>query len=273
IPEFIHNGSVIIDDIEDGSETRRGDETIHRRYGVPAAINAGNMLYFLPLLSLSDHPHLSARQRADIYDVIVKMFVQAHIGQAQDLFWSKPDLVRGTPFWQADDLDQLILQAHAFKTAASVRAISEVVCIIAQTDPALRDICSRFGESWGVAFQIVDDINNFTTRPEWGKVRGEDIAAGKASYVIHKAITMLEGVERSTLIDILENPKIRNSEPGLRRGIELVERSGALKACRAEAKALVETEWQTFSNVLPQSQSKILIRLFLTNLLDLPFEM
>ncbi|HSM19644.1 MAG TPA: polyprenyl synthetase family protein, partial [Hyphomicrobiales bacterium] len=89
IPELGHNAAVVIDDIEDASQTRRGEETIHLRYGLPTAINAANTLYFLPLLSISDHPHLTAGQRDAIYRLIIEMFVQAHFGQAQDLYWSK----------------------------------------------------------------------------------------------------------------------------------------------------------------------------------------
>lgn len=273
IPEFVHNGSVIVDDIEDGSETRRGEATIHRRYGLPTAINAGNQLYFLPLLALSEHPGLTPAQRDEIYRVIVTMFVQAHLGQAQDLHWSRPGHPRGDAFWRSEDLAGQILQAHAYKTAAAVRVISEIVCVIAGADPALRAACTRFGESWGVAFQVVDDVNNFTKAPRWGKVRGEDIAAGKASYVTHKAISRLDGKDRSRLIAILDDTDLRMSEAGLAEGIALVERSGALEAARADAKALVEADWPSFAAALPPTQSKIMLRVFVTNLLSLPFEM
>ena len=113
IPELVHNGSVIIDDIEDESQTRRGHQTVHLRYGLPTAINAGNMLYFLPLLSISKHPCLTAEQRDDIYRVIMEMFVQAHIGQAQDLYWSRPGQVRLSSFWQDENLGSKILPTPA----------------------------------------------------------------------------------------------------------------------------------------------------------------
>ena len=81
VAEFVHNGSVIIDDIKDDSRTRRGEPTIHLRYGLPTAINAGNQLYFLPLLALSGHPALTPEQRnEESYRVVIRMFVQAHIG-------------------------------------------------------------------------------------------------------------------------------------------------------------------------------------------------
>ena len=184
ITELVHTGSLIIDDIEDGSQTRRGQETIHVRHGLPTAINAGNMLYFLPLLTISNHPNLSPAQRDEIYRIILEMLVQGHFGQAQDLFWSRPGAVRPEGFWAGEHLGEQILQMHAFKSAAAVRAMSEIACIIAGSDKRQREACARFGESWGVAFQIVDDIHNFSDDPKWGKLRGEDIAAGKASYVI-----------------------------------------------------------------------------------------
>src|SRR5512142_2931568 len=50
IVEGLHLGSLIIDDIEDESSTRRGGPTLHRQIGVPNALNAGNWLYFWPAL-------------------------------------------------------------------------------------------------------------------------------------------------------------------------------------------------------------------------------
>lgn len=47
--ECIHNGSLIVDDIEDNSEVRREKPCVHKIYGVDVSINAGNMLYFAPL--------------------------------------------------------------------------------------------------------------------------------------------------------------------------------------------------------------------------------
>jgi len=273
IPELIHNGSVIIDDIEDGSDTRRGDATLHRRYGVPTAINAGNMLYFLPLLSLEEHPHLSVDQREEIYRVLVRTFVRAHIGQGQDLYWSHPEHSKDRDFWLAPELGPQILQAHAFKTAAPLSAISEIACIIARAPADTRAACARFAENLGVAFQIVDDVNNFTTRPEWGKVRGEDIAAGKASYAIFKAISLLPPAERDRLVKLLSDTSERTSPDGLAAGLDLMERSGAFDACRNEAKALVEETWPAFSAAVNQTQGKVVLRLLITNLLNLPLEM
>jgi geranylgeranyl pyrophosphate synthase/predicted secreted hydrolase len=273
MPEFIHNGSVIVDDIEDRSETRRGEETLHLRYGLATALNAENMLYFLPILALAEQPELSASQRDEIYRLLVRTFVQAHLGQGQDLCWSRTDQSRPASFWLDERLGQQILEAHAFKTAALVRAVAEIACIIAGSPLRTRTICAEFAEALGLAFQIVDDINNFTKRPEWGKVRGEDLAGGKASYVIYNAINLLPAPQRDELIDIVNEADLRGSAAGFRRGIELIEQSGAFDVCREEAEAMVEEHWPRFSEVVGQSQGKIMMRLLVTHLLKLPLEM
>ncbi|NIV44480.1 MAG: polyprenyl synthetase family protein, partial [Gammaproteobacteria bacterium] len=52
IPEVIHNGTIMVDDVEDDSTFRRGKPCTHRIFGIDIAVNTGNAMYFLPLLTL-----------------------------------------------------------------------------------------------------------------------------------------------------------------------------------------------------------------------------
>jgi len=52
---IVHNGSLIVDDIEDGSSMRRGQECTYKRFGTDIAINAGNFMYFAPMLKLDNY--------------------------------------------------------------------------------------------------------------------------------------------------------------------------------------------------------------------------
>ncbi|MFB6267622.1 MAG: polyprenyl synthetase family protein, partial [Halodesulfurarchaeum sp.] len=71
IPEILHTGTIIVDDVEDEASLRRGEEAIHRRYGTDIALNAGNALYFIPLKIVSENPaDLSAETRLDIYEML-----------------------------------------------------------------------------------------------------------------------------------------------------------------------------------------------------------
>ncbi len=270
IPELIHNGSVIVDDFEDSSLTRRGDETLHRRYGAPTAINAGNVLYFLPLLTIGENKHLSCAQSEEIHRLVTRTLVQAHFGQGQDLYWSKLDPQRSREVLTDPRTEHFILQVHAFKSAAAVRSTAEVACIIAGVDPETRAVCTRLAESWGVAFQIVDDINNFSTAQHWGKVTGEDVIEGKVTYVTYKAVQMLDGAAKSRLIEILITPELRRSEPGLAEALELIERSNALAVSRRDADRIYQRDWPPFSRQLPNSWSKFMLRAVLDKLLNTP---
>ena len=82
--EILHAGSLIIDDIEDDSAQRRGAPTLHRRHGVPLALNAGNWLYFwahglLSRAALGDVARLAA------YERLTECLMRCHQGQALDL--------------------------------------------------------------------------------------------------------------------------------------------------------------------------------------------
>ncbi len=82
--ENLHAGSLIIDDIQDDSQTRRGQATMHRRIGMPLAINAGNWMYFGALECLSESS-LPAEQRWLLLRAMVHAARRCHEGQAIDL--------------------------------------------------------------------------------------------------------------------------------------------------------------------------------------------
>jgi geranylgeranyl pyrophosphate synthase len=267
LAELVHTGSLIIDDIEDQSLLRRGRPTIHRMFGVPAAINAGNTLYFLPLLSIAEHPTLSVMQRERVYRTIIELFVRAHFGQAQDLYTSE-HLTQSGDWRSTRDYGDVILQTNVFKTAGPARAIGAVACIIADVDAATMQACLRFAETLGVAYQTIDDVNNFDGAARFGKTTGEDLAGGKLTQVIHRALHGLNTEDAERLWSILTNPQLRSHPETLAEGCGLVRKSGALSACRAEALGAVEKAWQDMSRYLPPTRAKLILRLFIAKLLN-----
>src|SRR6056297_3415073 len=72
IPEILHNGTIIVDDIEDGASMRRGEPALHRRFGTDVALNAGNAMYFLPLKVVSRNPAgLDAEARLRAWEMLI----------------------------------------------------------------------------------------------------------------------------------------------------------------------------------------------------------
>lgn len=267
VPELTHTGTLIIDDIEDNATTRRGETCIHSRYGLDVAINAGNMLYVLPAALYSTHPHLTDGQRLAFYQITHDGYVRGHLGQALDIYWTKNLSAKNLASWQADHLPEKMLQMYEFKTASPAIVIAEACCILAGTDDTTRTACRDLARGFGVAFQILNDVRDFDEKKN-GRRWGEDLASGKLTYVIVRALERLSGDERKRLEKIVCSSRLRGNPEYLREGIGLVRKSGALVSCRKEARSMVEVAWGSFSPMIPPSEHKLMLRLFSRNLVS-----
>ncbi len=262
IPEMLHAGSLMIDDIQDHSELRRGGPTIHRLFGEEITINAANSLYFLPLQAVSRHPHLDLEQREAILRIAIDLFVTAHMGQAQDLNarnWHL-DEVLADPGRYAD----IVLQTCTLKTGAPVRALAEMLCVIARCDAETTQDAMGFAEAAGIAYQIMDDVNTFTAGASWGKETGEDVREGQVTYVILRALAALPQDRGDLLAEFLtsgaKTPQQRREACGL------VAASGVPATCRDEARRMINEPWSKLSAHMPPSHSKTLLRLMFARL-------
>ncbi len=267
IPELTHAGSLIIDDIEDGSKLRRKNKCIHLRYGLDTSLNAANTAYFLPYLVISDHPLLSDSQRLELFRIMVRQFSRAHLGQGQDIFWSKNMNINNLNRWLNNKTRGQILQMYAYKTAAIVEGIAESAAVIAQADAAVRKACASFGRKLGVAFQIIDDLNELSGLDKDNAAPGEDIFSGKLTYIMFTALTKLKGRDKRRLQMIVCSKKPSLSL--INEGLRLVRASGAIEESHRFAKNLVETEWRSLSAHLAPSEPKTMLRLLCTKLLQI----
>ncbi|MEI6032834.1 MAG: polyprenyl synthetase family protein [Verrucomicrobiae bacterium] len=265
--EILHDAALIIDDIQDHGQKRRGDECIHLRYGVDVAINAANTAYFMPMVLLRDYPGLSDLQKLELYHILSRLFIGAHFGQSQDIYWSKnltPERLRA---WMADDMEAKILQLYTQKTAAVVEASAEGAAVIAGAAAPLQSACANFGRTLGIAFQMVNDIVDFSESRVQAGDGGSDLREGKITYAVLRALQRLSRKPRERLEAILCSPALRQDDLAIAEGIELVRRSGAIEICRKEARRMVEDEWKSLSNHLPPSEAKQMLRVLWTFLL------
>ncbi|MCX6969812.1 MAG: polyprenyl synthetase family protein [Verrucomicrobia bacterium] len=266
--EIPHVGALMIDDIQDNSLTRRGGECIHLRYGTDVAINAGNTAYFMPMMMLIDYPGLSDSQRLEFYRVLSRQFIGAHFGQGQDIFWSKNLTAGRLRDWIADDMESKILLLYRQKTAAVVESAAECACIIASARLPLRSACVGFARTLGIAFQIVNDIVDFSENRGRNGGGGSDLREGKVTYVVLRALERLPGRSRQRLETILCTPELRGEDQAIAEAVELVRRSGAIEVCNKEARRMVEEEWKRLSAHLPPSEAKQMLRVLWTFLLS-----
>ncbi|MDH5532783.1 MAG: polyprenyl synthetase family protein, partial [Candidatus Bathyarchaeota archaeon] len=90
IPEIIHNGTLMIDDVEDASEIRRGKPCTYKLFGLDIAINTGNVMYYLPLLALIKNKNkISIEKQNRIYEIYLHEMIRLSFGQAMDIAWHK----------------------------------------------------------------------------------------------------------------------------------------------------------------------------------------
>jgi geranylgeranyl pyrophosphate synthase len=272
LAELTHTGALIIDDIEDSSEIRRGQKTIHLKYGTDVAVNAGNTLYFLPSLLIENHARLSDQQRIQLYQIVIRQFVRAHFGQALDIYWSREMKPATLEVWVNESLGPKILQMYEHKTAAAVAGLAEAAAVIAMVDVKVREACACFARAFGVSFQMLDDTHNFSRSPKWGKTTGEDLAEGKLTYAIYRALDSLVGADQRRLREIVCSRELRADGDIVREGAELVRQSGALEACRKEAAILLEEAWSNFASYIPSSEPKMMLRMLCVKLLELAYD-
>jgi len=172
--EFIHAGSLIVDDIEDGSAVRRGRPALHLRYPMPIALNAGNWLYFWPF-DLFREMALPRGQLLAVHESCHRTLLRAHFGQAVDL-GAKINKLAQT------DVADVCLASMRLKTGALIGFAAFLGGVIAAASNRLLPMLDDFGRDLGVALQMFDDLGNAIGKCEPSK-RYEDLVLARPSWV------------------------------------------------------------------------------------------
>jgi geranylgeranyl pyrophosphate synthase len=259
MPELMHVGSLIIDDVQDQSTVRRGGPTCHVVHGEPIAINAGTAAYFLTQ-HLLHSDELSADQKLRIYDLYFAAMRAGHAGQAIDLGGMAdlmPDVVATG---DSHKLEARILACHRLKTAAPAGCLARMGAVAGGGSDEQVKAVGEFFEAVGLAFQIMDDVLNLRGFKNNLKQRGEDIANGVVTLPVAAAMSKLPPDKREWLWQTLQNkPK---DEATISAAVELINSCGAIQACADRAKDLVEDGWRKTEVLLEPSLTRVMLRAF-----------
>ncbi|HDJ26025.1 MAG TPA: polyprenyl synthetase family protein [Candidatus Bathyarchaeota archaeon] len=248
IPEVIHNGTLIVDDVEDDSELRRGKPCVHRIYGTDIAINAGNTMYYLPLTVVLRSDKLDERTKLRIYEMYIQEMLRLSFGQAMDIAWHRG--IRG-----ADVSEEQYLQMCAYKTGTLARFAAKLGAILAKAPDWQVESIGRFAEAIGVAFQIQDDILNITGDPEaYGKEWGGDITEGKRTLMVIYTLRRASEADRRRLLQILDMHT--RDKHLIKEAVSIMERYGAVEYARKVARRIVEEAWADVDGWLSPSEAK-----------------
>ena len=248
LPELAHNGSIIIDDIEDSGELRRGKPCIHITYGIDIALNAGNFLYFLPLAVFRRAKiHFNNDILTRAYEVYGQEMTNIHLGQTMDIYWHKG---------HADSItEDQYLQMCAYKTGCLTRMAARLAAVLSDADKDQVERLGRFAEMIGIAFQIQDDILSASgSEFQDKKGYGDDITEGKRTLMVIHAIKHADEKERKRLLEILDMHT--RDKRLIKEAIDILQRTGSVDYAMKKARELVENAWKEADAALPESDAK-----------------
>lgn len=257
IPEVIHNGTLIIDDIEDASEYRRGKPCTYKIYGLDIAINAGNAMYYLPLLPMIENREkVSPEKLREIYEIYVEEMINLSLGQAMDIAWH-----RGIA--NADNLGENdYLQMCAYKTGTLARMAAKLAAVLADANEELVEKLGHFAETIGVAFQMQDDVLDLTGKKFAEKKggRGQDITEGKRTLIVIHTLRVANSKDKGRLVKILN---MHTSDQTLRdEAIAIMQKYDSIEYVKHFATKIVEESWKEADKLLPATAAKQKLKAF-----------
>jgi len=263
IPEVIHNGTLMVDDIEDQSELRRGKPCTYKLFGLDLAINTGNAMYYLPLLPLvKNRNKIPPYVLNKVYEIYVQEMINLSFGQAMDIAWHKG-------LADADKIDeQSYLQMCAYKTGTLARIAAKLAAVLSEADDELTERLGCFAESIGVAFQIQDDILDLTGEEfvEKKGAQGMDISEGKRTLMVIHTLQTAEPTDKKRLQQIL---KMHTNKQNLRdEAIAIIEKYKAIEYAKEYTRKIVRESWNYVDKLLQSSTAKEKLRAFATYLIE-----
>lgn len=199
--ETVHNSTLIIDDIEDNSLSRRGEPCCHIKFGVDNSINAGALGYFLPIhnmLSLEPFENLDSQKKFELLSIYLEEMKNIHLGLAWDIYWhgrkyTPESLPTEENYYMMVESKTSVLLRIGFRMLANVNNLPQ--------EERLKHI--KLANLVGASFQIQDDLINLTSESystSRGVGVGEDITEGKITLMV---IEHIKRTKDKSLLDLL----------------------------------------------------------------------
>ena len=218
--EFIHTATLLHDDVVDASDLRRGRDTANAVWGNKPAVLVGDFLFARSFELMVEDGSLRI---LDILSRAAAVIAEGEVGQ----------LVTANDTTTTEAAYLEIIEA---KTAALFAAASRIGAVVAGRPPAEEEALDAFGRNLGIAFQLVDDMLDFSARQsELGKSIGDDFRDGKLTLPILIAFARGDAEERAFWRRTLEDGE--QDQGDLDRAIRFLERRGALAETLTRARA------------------------------------
>ena len=180
ITEMIHTASLVHDDVVDESDVRRGVPTVHSLFGNRIAILAGDFLFAQSSWYLANLDNL------EVVKLLSEVIMDLATGEIQ----------QGLNRFEAGISIETYLQKSYFKTASLIANSSKAAGLLSEVSRETVEHLYSYGRHFGIAFQIVDDILDFTsTTDTLGKPVGSDLKSGNLTAPVLFALAQKPSLE------------------------------------------------------------------------------
>ncbi|HEV3387316.1 MAG TPA: polyprenyl synthetase family protein [Gemmata sp.] len=201
--ETFHKASLVHDDIEDDDAYRYGLETLHRVHGIGTAINVGDYLIGLGYRLVSrDRKELGAEVAADILDKLAEAHMKLSEGQGAELLW------RDATNKSLTTLDAL--KIYALKTSPAFEAALYTGVRLAGPVEKYEKMVADFSRNIGVAFQILNDIKDWSGDEDNKLVSGQDVVAARPTLLLALALEGSSPAQREELLYLIQKSRLAN---------------------------------------------------------------
>ena len=242
--EMIHNFTLVHDDIMDNDDLRRGKETVHKKFGLQAGINAGDALFAESFEYLAETKLDPVVIKTLVWDV-ASMSRGIVEGQQMDVdFESEPDKIT---------LEDYLLMIEK-KTALLFQTAAKGGALIAGASAEEVQAMDEFGKLIGIGFQICDDLLDVIGDQEIiGKPVGSDIKKGKKTLMVIHAYQNGSPEDIARLKKILECGNASDCE--VEEAVDILKRAGSIDYAK-ELADKYKGQARAFLDKLPESEYK-----------------
>ncbi len=222
--EMVHNFTLVHDDIMDNDEMRHGVPTVHKKYGMPIAILAGDVLFSKAYQVISDSK-LSGDAITQLISRLAKACVDVCEGQLLDIRMAEQKKIPS----QSEYITMI-----GKKTAALFDVSCAMGAICATNKSKDIENLSAFGRNLGIAFQITDDLIGVMGDPKLTKKPvGNDLREGKKSLPILMAIKFSKGQDKRIILKSFGNT--RATKKDLKKAVDAIRKVGIEESVRKQA--------------------------------------
>ena len=253
--EILHNFTLVHDDIMDNADTRRGRETIHKKWDRDTAILAGDGLIGYAYKSL-------LLTKSDRIQDVAKSFTEAIIEVCEGQSYDKEFELR-----KKVKIDEYIMMIDK-KTSELLKCCAEIGALIGNASQEEIDALKLYALYTGLAFQIQDDLLDITAdEKKFGKKTGGDLYEGKKTYLLLKAIEVANDIEDKEFLHYITESKGVKNDAEVQKAKGIYEKYGVMDSAAKKVEEYTMMANEELNHI-KESDAKLMLKWFSDMLLN-----